>query len=101
MRESIKSLLEQIRHQPHLSQEEKQELLDLVGDIESEVGEGDFGDETKAQPLKDALRMTVEEAEKKSVSDQLSDSLLNLEATFPKTAAALGQIGNALARMGI
>lgn len=99
MRASIEKLSQQIKDQPHLDSGEKEELLSLVAGIESEV-EAEI-DETEAHPVKDALDLAVEGAEAQSVSEQLEETLLKLEASYPKTVAALNRIAHVLSRMGI
>jgi len=100
MRSSIETLSNQIKNQPNLSDAEKQELLLLIAEIETEteaVDDGDVGE----HPVTVAVRQASEDLKKESFSEQLEASLLKLEASYPKTAAAMGRIGNVLARMGI
>ncbi len=98
MRSSIEKLSEQIRNQPHLDESEKEELLALLSEIEEETHDAT---PEKASPAKDLVRLTAEGVEKQSIPGQWEESLLRLEATYPRTAAALGRIGHVLSRMGI
>ena len=100
MRSSIETLSNQIKNQPNLSETEKQELLSLIAEIESEAGPADDGADDE-HPVKVAVRQASADLEQESFSEQLEASLLKLEASYPKTAAAMGRIGNVLARMGI
>ncbi len=100
MRSSIDTLSNQIKNQPNLSEAEKLELLSLIAEIESETGPVDEGDDDE-HPVKVAVRQASTDLEQESFSEQLEASLLKLEASYPKTAAAMGRIGNVLARMGI
>ena len=100
MRSSIDTLSNQIKNQPNLSESEKEELLSLVAEIESEAGAVDGGDGAE-HPVTVAVRQASADLEQESFSEQLEASLLKLEASYPKTAAAMGRIGNVLARMGI
>ncbi len=100
MRSSIETLSNQIKNQPNLSDAEKQELLSLIAEIESEAGPVDEAEDDQ-HPVKVAVRQATADLKKESFSEQLEASLLKLEASYPKTAAAMGRIGNVLARMGI
>jgi len=101
MRSSIEALANQIKNQPNLSEVEKQELLSLIAEIESETGAGDSDEVDDEHPVKVAVRQASADLEEESFSEQLESSLLKLEASYPKTAAAMGRLGNVLARMGI
>lgn len=96
MRASIEKLSAHIQSQPHLDADEKAELLSLLSDIESEV-ETAAGD---AHPLATTMDLAAG-IEAPSLPDQLEENLLKIEATYPKTAAALGRIADVLSRMGI
>lgn len=102
MRASIEKLSEQIRNQPHLDEGEKEELLSLVSGIQSEVETKiDDADAAESHPVKEAVDFAVEGAEAQSIHEQLEDSLLKLEASYPTTVSALNRIAHVLSRMGI
>lgn len=96
MRASIEKLSDHIRNQPHLDEAEKEELLLLLSEIETEVdaGSGDL------HPVKASVRLAAD-THPQSLPGQLEENLLKIEATYPKTAAALGRIADVLSRMGI
>lgn len=98
MRASIEKLSAQIQNQPHLEAGEKQELLSLLSEIEAEASEAAAEEITLAM---DMVHMTGESVEAQSIPEQLEESLLKLEATYPRTSAALGRIAHVLSRMGI
>ena len=98
MRASIEELAERIERQPHLDNAEKLELLGLLAKVENEV---DSGAEEQVESLRETVKLAVSAAEEKSIPDHLEDRLLELEATHPQTATALGRIAHALSRMGI
>lgn len=100
MRSLIDTLSNQIKNQPKLSETEKQELLSLIAEIESEVDQADDDDDDQ-HPVSVAVRQACADLEEESFSEQLEGSLFKLGAGYPKTAAAMGRIGNVLARMGI
>ncbi len=99
MRASIEKLSETIRNQPHLDEGEKAELLAQLAEIESEVESPETSDDTSE--VEELVRRAAEAADAPSFSEQIEESLLRLEASFPKTAATLGRIGHVLSRMGI
>lgn len=96
MRASIEKLSDHIRKQPHLDDSEKDELLQLLSEIESEVDAG-AGD---PHPVKTSVQLAAD-VHPQSLPGQLEENLLKIEATYPKTAAALGRIADVLSRMGI
>lgn len=98
MDSSIERLTERINNQPHLSDEEKQELLGLLAKVVEEV-DVEAPDE-KIRPVRNSVEMTAG-IEEQSIPEQLEESLLELEASYPQTAGALGRIAQILARMGI
>ena len=98
MDSSIEKLTKRINSQPHTSGEEKRELLDLLAKVVEEVD--DEAPDEEIQPVRDSLEMTAG-VEEQSIPEQLENSLLELEATYPVAAGALGRIAQILARMGI
>lgn len=100
MRKSIDKLAARIEDHPSLKKDQKEELLALLAEIEAEVEAAD--DETEgAGSVEAAVKLTSAGAEEPSLPEQLEDSLIKLEVTYPKTAAALGRIASVLSRMGI
>lgn len=98
MRESIEELARRIEDQAHLDNAEKLELLGLLANVEKEVDSG--ATEEQLEPVRETVKMAAA-VEEKSIPDHLQDRLLELEATHPQTATALGRIADALSRMGI
>jgi hypothetical protein len=105
MRESIETLTRRIEAQPHLDEQEKQDLLALIADIESEIDPDAELEGDAEHPVKAAVRLAAgspdAEDEGEGESEGFEERLLKIEASYPKTAAALGRIGHVLARMGI
>lgn len=99
MRASIEKLSETIRNQPHLDEGEKEGLLAQLAEIEAEVTSPETSDDIRE--VEEIVRRVADAAEEPSFFDQIEESLLRLEASFPKTAATLGRIGHVLSRMGI
>jgi hypothetical protein len=99
MRASIEKLSAHIQSQPHLDALEKEELLQLLADIESEV-QADASGDPDLYPVRESMDLTADSAPE-SLPTQLEENLLKIEATYPKTAAALGRIADVLSRMGI
>lgn len=95
---AVKILAERINNQNHLSDEEKSELLGLLAKVVEEID--DQAPAEKIQPVRDTVAMTADIREQ-SIPEQLERSLLELEATYPVAAGALGRIAQILARMGI
>ena len=98
MRESIEQLAKRIENQPNLENAEKLELLGLLANVETEV-DPDADDEENA-PVRESVKLAAA-VEEKSIPEQLEERLLELEASHPQTATALGRIAHALSRMGI
>jgi hypothetical protein len=98
MRDSIEQLALRIENQPHLDSAEKLELLGLLANVEKEVDPNAAAEQIESVRESLKLAATVEE---KSIPEQLEDKLLELEASHPQTATALGRIAHALSRMGI
>ena len=98
MRASIEELAKRIEDQPHLDNAEKLELLGLLANVEKEVDPG--AAEEQLESVRDLVKLAAT-ADEKSIPEQLEDRLLELEATHPQTATALGRIAHALSRMGI
>ena len=97
MRASIEELAKRIEDQPHLDNAEKLELLGLLANVEKEV---DPEAAEELESVQDIVKLAAT-ADEKSIPEQLEDRLLELEATHPQTATALGRIAHALSRMGI
>lgn len=96
MRASIEKLSAHILNQPHLDESEKDELLGLLAEIESEIDPDEKGHE----PVKSTVEMTADVASD-SFPSQLQENLLKIEVAYPKTASALTRIADVLGRMGI
>jgi hypothetical protein len=98
MRASIEKLSAHIQNQPHLDESEKEELLDLLSEVEEEVDED--------APKRDVAALTntvnlAAEVDLDSFPHQLEENLLKIEVNYPRTAAAIGRIADVLSRMGI
>ncbi|MCB1077260.1 MAG: DUF4404 family protein [Verrucomicrobiae bacterium] len=98
MRDSIEKLTAHIQNQPHLDEIEKEELLQLVEEIQSEVEHQSTHEDLGS--VADSVHM-ASGIEENSFPHQLEENLLKIEAAYPKTAAALGRIADVLSRMGI
>lgn len=103
MRASIEKLTRRIQSLPHLDEAEREELLGLVGGIAEEVGElpedEDGAGEGEPHPVKRSVSLLAEE--EPTLPGQIHESILKVEAAYPKTAAALGRVAHVLSRMGI
>ena len=109
MKDTISEIEERIRNAASLKPEHRAELLDLLGQLKSQVGALSQTNQEQAQSIAgftgvSAHEATREEKNPKSLKHSilgLESSVHNLEQSHPQLVAVVNRIAAMLASMGI
>jgi chromosome segregation ATPase len=109
MKDTISKIEERIRGAGALNEENRAELLDLLGELRSQIGALSETNREQAQSIAgftevSAHEATREERNAKSLKHSilgLESSVNNLEESHPQLVAVVNRIATMLANMGI
>lgn len=112
IKDTINRIRNRIENSASISEGAKDELVELIEKLESEIGE--MPEDAPGEGLRSALGLTELSAHESSRSDHdrestlkeqtfgaLRTSIQELEAAHPRLAETLARISNILSRMGI
>ena len=101
MLDTLNRLRQTIEKNHSIKAEERQPLLELLTQLESEAKDIESEHTEKVQQAIAATEATCSDDDDEGPLETLQNAIQEIEAYHPKTAETLGRIGNILGRMGI
>jgi hypothetical protein len=107
--DTISKIEDRIRNSPALQESNRAELLNLLGELKSQVGNLSQTNEEQAQSIAGFTDLSAHEATRDEKNPKLlqhslgglQSSVDNLEVSHPKLVAVVNRIADMLANMGI
>jgi hypothetical protein len=109
MKDTISQIEERIRSAGALKDENRAELLDLLGQLRSQIGALSKTNQEQAQSIEGFAQVSAHEATREEQNPKslkhsilgLESSVHNLEGSHPKLVGVVNRIATVLSNMGI